>query len=106
MVVSSVDLARYFPWLIGIRYIGFSNLKTFLVMSTTEHVLLPTSESKSSFLNQIPPVPVYRGITGLDDDCSSMMLDQQKDFCQTSRFYLCFLSKYFHFVALLLYSQM
>ena len=55
MVVSSVDLARYFSWLIGIRYIGFSNLKTFLVISTTEHVLLPTSESESSFLNLMPP---------------------------------------------------
>ena len=33
-VVSSVDLARYFPWSIGIKYIGFSNLKTFDALPT------------------------------------------------------------------------
>ena len=31
VVVNSVDFARYFSWTIGIRYIGFSNLKTFMV---------------------------------------------------------------------------
>jgi len=71
VVVNSVDLARYFPWSIGIRYIGFSKMKTFVVLPTASHAII----SKVDF-----------GITNLYYDCLSMISDHWKDPCQIEEF--------------------
>lgn len=79
VVVNPVDFARYFPWRIGIRYIGFSNLKTYIVLPTPGHMRsLERSFTRSNFVSPSLIMTVYPWFQAIEK-----ILIELKRFCFT-----------------------